>query len=95
MYLQMESFQGSEPYRGQGIGKALFAKACVEVKELVAKNCIFPQILQRNLKRLTELWDVYMHWKSFHGLPIKSRVMRKWSMHYEFQNNEEKMPCRL
>ena len=38
MYLQMESFQGSEPYRGQGIGKALFAKACVEVKELVAQK---------------------------------------------------------
>ena len=37
-YLQLESFQVSEPCRGQGIGKALFAKACVAAKEMGAQK---------------------------------------------------------
>ena len=37
-YLQLESFQVSEPYRGQGIGKALFAKACAAAKEMGAQK---------------------------------------------------------
>ena len=36
--LQLESFQISEPCRGQGIGKALFAKACAAAKELGAQK---------------------------------------------------------
>ena len=37
-YLQLESFQVSEPFRGQGVGKALFAKACAAAKELGAQK---------------------------------------------------------
>ena len=37
-YLQLESFQVSEPYRGQGIGKELFAKACAAAKEMGAQK---------------------------------------------------------
>ena len=37
-YFQLESFEVSEPYRGQGIGKELFAKACAEAKELGAQK---------------------------------------------------------
>ena len=37
-YFQLESFQVSEPYRGQGIGKALFSKACAAAKEMGAQK---------------------------------------------------------
>ena len=37
-YLQLESFQVSEPYRGQGIGKKLFAKACAAAKKMGAQK---------------------------------------------------------
>lgn len=37
-YLQLESFHVSEPCRGQGIGKELFAKACAAAKEAGAQK---------------------------------------------------------
>ena len=37
-YLQLESFQVSEPFRGQGIGTALFSKACAAAKEMGAQK---------------------------------------------------------
>ena len=37
-YFQLESFQVSEPCRGQGIGKKLFAKACAAAKEMGAEK---------------------------------------------------------
>ncbi|NLF82773.1 MAG: GNAT family N-acetyltransferase [Candidatus Gastranaerophilales bacterium] len=37
-YLQLEAFQVSEPYRGQGVGKMLFAKACEAAKEAGAQK---------------------------------------------------------
>lgn len=35
-YVQLVGFQVSEPYRGKGIGKALFSQACEEAKNLGA-----------------------------------------------------------
>lgn len=37
-YLQVVCFQVSEPYRGKGIGKALFQQACEEAKRLGAEK---------------------------------------------------------
>jgi len=37
-YLQLEAFEVSEPYRGRGIGKRLFALACASAGELGAKK---------------------------------------------------------
>ena len=37
-YLQLESFQVSEPCRGQGIGRKLFAEACAAAKETGAQK---------------------------------------------------------
>ena len=37
-YLQLEAFEVSEPFRGRGIGKRLFAHACEEAKEIGAEK---------------------------------------------------------
>lgn len=37
-YLQLEAFEVSEPYRGRGIGRQLFTKACEKAKETGAEK---------------------------------------------------------
>lgn len=79
-YVELVCFQVSEPYRGIGMGKALFYKACEEAKDWARISCTFRHIRLRKVRRHTAHSDAFMQRRLTVSSLRRSRVTCSLSM---------------